>query len=1618
MTKRKVFQSAISCIIILYISIPLCSYAQDKELREMQVLADTLFRKMSIDELKKIQEEYGDRVERITREEEEMRDMGLEITESLLEREEARIKDQDKILIRMAEYYIEEADKKYFAEQDKYELVYQDYLKKLDAFYDGQTDQEPQPPPKVIYDYSEVIKIYDKILNEYPRSEFADDALYSKAYLMQQMGEGTEARRIFQEVIDRYPDSHLAAESYMRLAEYYFDPREGKDTEQSVVELQKAIKLYKKVLQYRDSKRYDEALYKLGWSYYRLSATDPGYYSDAIIYFMAVVDDISRAEKLDPTEQISNPNVKQEAIQYIGISFSDEETYAHAGVESARKFIEKSGNREYGVDIMRALGETYQTIEKNNRAIDAYAALLEMYPLYEEAPLIKQKVATTYYNLGHDDLEYQTRYELFKNYNPGSEWHAHIENSELPDKLKYQQEAYRLAEQALYTNLALDLQKAQEQTEKGQEAGALYEVVANGCKEYLEVFDTDSNAYEINWYYALILDEHLGKFDEAYEQYIHVSNDYLETEHQEKSANNAIFVADTLVKISMGVTADSAQLMDLTNRENLRPEILTVEQKRLIEAYDNYIRLFPDGENTPIYLASAGALYFNHKQFAEAKVYFKTLVTRFPGAKERNIAMRSIMESYFALGQFRDSEFIAKRILNTPGIPAEQKVFAEKRLASAIFNNAKLYEDQGQFLDAAQEYYRVYQEAPTDTSYVEAALFNGGQNYDKVKEWEKALETYMLLADKYPASKYTLSALGNAAEDYKELKQFSNAGKVYERIYAANDQKSEQAEVALYNASYYYKEGEDWSNAIRVNNQYIAIYPTNTLSVDLYFENAGHFLKMDNLIEANRIFEEFARKYPDDPRSVQAFYQRGSYYQEQQNLSLAKAEYNKAIQKSEELSRKGLDPNRYYVGEALNSLVGMLENEFDGIELKQPASNITANQSRLKTLMTDIIESDTKIVANGSIRSFEAVYRNAEVYERFADKYANQERNKSLDASQQFVEDKRINEEAAAFYEKAVEEYKLVIKNIPTIADKFGVDIFAEDETETLMADTDFDSTGQQMARAGEVDSTKQVALKWYNLASSKVSSLHYTQATLTKANIDKALAAENPVKNDPLLSLIYQVKLIGTVVTPAVQQTIQAHQRNVQEADELGLNNKYVEESKRQILLTSNIPAQELEKLAFQAIATFPEKDREYRRLVELEYGTTNEKGEDYPLIADNTKQMIDYSRDLTRATIENYARTLNLARDSGIQNDLIRTTETRMMRIAVELTDLYEQYHDSVTVADSLYAEKFLATENYNYDDASLHYQDLTFSFKDYEREILDFAFQFKEEYQISNLWANIILGKLIKIDPAIYAGSVERERIEIHSDGSWLTSGTYVPGYIKKDYNDSDWLPASMVTSAYNQFIGLGVDPQSMWLGVKTALPDTSMMDTTMSAMTDTNFIAGEEYGPEVSAFSDSMMVADTLLPETTPDVGIQLADTAIAFSGSDTVTVYFRRIFNIPGTPVDANIYITADNDYRFFLNEEYIIDDEANSFASIDTIDFAYLSYYAVPGENIFAIHAVDTDNSGGGVKLYGYFEVLPSDLTAALEDKTKVKKLDVDPILLKKINILNKNRITLTVNQE
>lgn len=1559
---------------------------------------DSLFEKVSIDELIQIKKHFDKKVKSLRSEEEESLSEGRQLGESFLSDDASNIENKDKIYIRVAEYYIEESDFEYERANDRFDKMFDEYEEQYSLYEKGQLTIEPLPPETPNRVYSKAIDVYEKLLDEYPASDFADDALYSIAFLKEKMDEGPASRRLFQEVIDKYPDSPFAPESYIQLAEYFFKPREDKtDEDQNILELRKAIQLYKKVLNYKDSKRYDEALYKLGWSYYKLAAQDPVYYNDAIGYFIMVAEDITRAQELDPTGQISNPDVRNEAIEYIGISFTDE-VYTLNGVDKARGLIERRlAGKPYAVEIMRSIGQTYQKIDEQEKSIYAFSNLLEMFPNYKEAPLMQDYIAKAVFARGDDFGAYNEREKLYTLYNPQSEWYINLDNSEDLEKVKYLKAAYKNSEEAFRANLYSDLEKANELQQVGKATPQMWEKFGDGCKNYLSIFPSDSNTYDIHWSYALMLDQMLGRFEVAFEEYLTVSNDYLEEHHQHDAALYAVGVADTIVKLKY--TGEDSVSISLADIAQLSPEALTHEETNLIQAYDNYIRLFPNGEYTPNFLAAAGGIYYNHKKFAEAKVYFQTLVRRFPGAKEKSLAMRSIMDSYFALGRFKDSEVIAKRILSDESIPAEQREFASRRLAEAIFKNAEFLAEQGDFFESANEFLRLYNEVPDDVRYVEPALWNAGVNFQKARDWVRSTETFNIIASTFPKSKFAVDALNNMVDNYKELEQFTNAAVTSERIF--NDYPEiEGRESKLYNSSYFHQKAENWIEAIRVNNIYITNYPALDYSVDLFFKNAELYLKLDNLAEANRIYDEFAQKYPNDDRVVTAFYERGNYYLNNDLKDAAKAEYNKAIAKSEQFKREGKESNPFIAGEAVNKLADIIHSEFVAIELKQPQSNIDAKREVLKSTLTELNTAYAKVLGFGSPRSFEATYNIARSYEEFADIYANQEFDSNIDANKLFVHKKEINEQTAALYENAVNKFKEVVVNIPKIADKLEVDMFGvNDSIATNIADADTSIEKREV----EADSTKDMANKWFNRAKDKISELLYAQASITSENVENALNIEIPQGN-PLAAILYKSNVYEKVIGPTVIQTIEAHLRNTSEAEEMGLSNKYVEESKRQILLTSNILANEYEELSILALSEFEKQYDEYKRMVLLEFGTTNNLGLDYYGVENVAAQMIDMSITISKTTLTAYAQTLKLAQDNNIENDITRSTEEKMLRFSVEMSDRMKSLSAKANTASLQYQVLFDSTENYNYDDGRTATENFYFSLSDNSLALLEATFDIKDLYEIKGTWANQLMFRLLELDPIRYAESVDKEKVEIFSDGYWkATTDDQHLTWLQVNFDDSRWNSVEIVPSSENQYAAMGLDPKAIWI---PSVIDTNAGRVILLNSTETNQNDIISFAATDTSNSDSLTVGAV-------DSSMNITDmTRMAAAKPDTV-VFLRKKFNLNGKVVGGEIYVTADDDYRLYFNSEYLIDDYDNNFSKIDTLDYYTFDRFVISGENAIAVDVLDKDLTGLGFKLYGYFDVVPLDLLSNAETEKLDSSMFADPKTIKEVNTLRKNRISI-----
>src|SRR5262249_2624274 len=155
----------------------------------------------------------------------------------------------------------------------------------------------------------------------------------------------------------------------------YHDPRA----------LAKAAEAYENAVKDKDHLLYDKALYKLGWTYYRMDRFD-----DAVTRFTSLVDYYQ--EKYRGKEE-EGGDLRNEAFQYTAISFADEKW---GSLAKAKAFFEKVGGRPYEADIYKRMADVYFDQTKHAEAIEAYRLVLAKDPLSKNAPQIQERIVEAY----------------------------------------------------------------------------------------------------------------------------------------------------------------------------------------------------------------------------------------------------------------------------------------------------------------------------------------------------------------------------------------------------------------------------------------------------------------------------------------------------------------------------------------------------------------------------------------------------------------------------------------------------------------------------------------------------------------------------------------------------------------------------------------------------------------------------------------------------------------------------------------------------------------------------------------------------------------------------------------------------------------------------------------------------------------------------------------------------------------------------------------------------------------------------------------------------------------------------------------------------------------------
>ena len=171
------------------------------------------------------------------------------------------------VMFRLAELYYERSS-------DEHLTAMREHEERLKAL-----PENAEAPPEPQVDFAPSIALYIRLINDFRDYRFNDAAWYLLGYCYEKQNQFDESRATYETLIATYPKSRFATEAHVRIGEYWFDNYSDPTA------LEQAAKSYRNATEDKTHPLYDKALYKLGWTYYRMDK-----FSEAVESFLTLAD--------------------------------------------------------------------------------------------------------------------------------------------------------------------------------------------------------------------------------------------------------------------------------------------------------------------------------------------------------------------------------------------------------------------------------------------------------------------------------------------------------------------------------------------------------------------------------------------------------------------------------------------------------------------------------------------------------------------------------------------------------------------------------------------------------------------------------------------------------------------------------------------------------------------------------------------------------------------------------------------------------------------------------------------------------------------------------------------------------------------------------------------------------------------------------------------------------------------------------------------------------------------------------------------------------------------------------------------------------------------------------
>ena len=444
----------------------------------------------------------------------------------------------------------------------------------------------------------------------------------------------------------------------------------------------------------------------------------------------------------------------------------------------------------------------------------------------------------------------------------------------------------------------------------------------------------------MHFFYAELLFD-MQKWSRAAYHYLWVVNSSPNSKYYEKANLNSILALEK----SLPSGEEIKKIVGKTTEPVPFDKTLRVFEKVAL----NYVKKYPNGENSVAIEYRLASIYYYYNQFDKALERFEKIVEQHPKTKYAEYSANLILDIYNIKKDYIGLQKAGRKILAIPQL-AISPVGAQIRtiLERASFTEAQQMEQSKDYLKAAASYENFALKNPK-SNLAMTSFFNAAISYEKGGNLFKALAMYEIISSRAKGKDLALKKKSERITPslYEKTGQYEKAAEAFER-FAAQNKKDKESANFYFNAAVIRDGMKFYTAAIRNYDQYFR-KSRNLERKEALFLIGRIWERRNNLRQATAWYEKYMNSNPINAGGViEASYRLAKIYERRKRKKQAEEWYKKTVAIQRRLSSKTKNLGVSYAAESKFKLVYKTYEELRRVKIpNSPAAQKRAVDKKL-----------------------------------------------------------------------------------------------------------------------------------------------------------------------------------------------------------------------------------------------------------------------------------------------------------------------------------------------------------------------------------------------------------------------------------------------------------------------------------------------------------------------------------------------------------------------------------------------------------------------------------------------------------------------------------------------